>query len=235
MVTSSLASYRDSSAVVDSLLVLESGYADPPNLQERGYVEGLRGGAIVLLVAAFENYLKESFAEALADINKARPPCQFSKLPTALQAQAVWTGLEYAMKGRPGEVSADKLTRLPNVLDTVRRINNGELIADAVAKTSGNPDSSTVKVIYKYLDYGSPFMKMKPSFDKAWGTPTAQTFIQDTLDTIVGRRHVVAHTASILNTSRADLASWKRFVDTLTAVMDPVLERHVARIIERAQ
>lgn len=235
MATTSLLNYQASSAIVGALLGLESGYADPPSLPEQGYVEGLRGGAVVLLVAAFENYLKESFSEALDDINTAKPPCNFAKLPIGLQTQAVWTGLDYAMKGRPGDPSADRASRLPSLLDTVRRINNGELIADAVAKTAGNPDSSTVKAIYKYVDYSSPFTKLKPSFDRAWGTPTAQTFIVDTLDTIVGRRHVVAHTASILNTSRADLASWKLFMDTLTGVMDPALERHVARIISRAQ
>lgn len=69
----------------------------------------------------------------------------------------------------------------------------------------------------------------------AEASPTAQTFIQDTLDMNGGRRHIVVRTASILNTSRADLANWNQFIDTLTAATDPVLERYVLRITTRAQ
>jgi hypothetical protein len=187
------------------------------------------------MVAAFENWLKESFAESLSLINTAVPPCTYAKLPLILQAEAAWTGLEYAMRGGTGSPKLEKFQRLPDVLDTARRIHNGEVIADAVAKTAGNPNAAQVKIIYKMIEYSAPLSKIKPAFDAAWGTPTAKTFIQDTLDIIVGRRHVVAHTASILNTSRNDLADWQRFLGLLVAVLDAALERQVTRIIKAAQ
>jgi len=233
--TKAYADYLASSATVRALLALEAKYADPPMLAEQSSVEGLRGGSIVLMVAAFENWLKESFTESLDLVNTAKPPCSYSKLPLVLQTQAAWVGLEYAMKGRPGAPTLTKEQRLPDVLDAARRIHNGELIADAVAKTAGNPNAEQVKAIYKMIDYAAPFSKVKLAFDSAWGTPTASTFISDTLETIVGRRHVVAHTASILNTSRNDLATWQRFLDVLVAVLDAALERQVARIIKAAQ
>ena len=235
MSTAALRDYGASSATVSALLALESTYRDPPEASDQSLVEGLRGGSIVLIVAAFENYLKESFTEVLERVNVAQPPCDFEKLPIALRTQAVFVGLEYAMKGRPGSPRGNSADRLPGVLNAVRRINNRELIADAIAKTAGNPDSEQVSRIYKIIGYSSPFTKVRASFDLAWGTPTAVTFIKDTLDIIVARRHVVAHTASILSTSRDDLATWKRFVDTLASVFDAALERQVDRVIERAR
>lgn len=235
MATKAHSDYVASSATVSALLALEATYADPPNLGDQSSVEGLRGGSIVLMVAAFENWLKESFTESLSLINSTTPPCNYTKLPMVLQTEAVWAGLDYAMRGRPGGPRLERSQRLPDVLDAARRIHLGEVIADAVAKTSGNPNAAQVKTIYKMIDYQAPLTKIKPAFDSAWGTPTAKTFIPDTLDTIIGRRHVVAHTASILNTSRSDLATWKRFLDLVVGLLDSALERQVARIIKNAQ
>jgi len=228
-------SYSASSANVKALLQLESAYSDPPSHADLALVEGLRGGSVVLMVAAFENYVKESVTEALESINTAQPPCVYSRLPPILQTEAVWSGLELAMKGRPGSAKADRSGRLPEVLVAIDRIRKRELIADAVARTAGNPDSACLKAIFKTLNYRTPFRNIKSSFDAEWGQPTATTFIEDTLDIIVARRHVVAHTASILNTSRADLNRWHRFLEILVQVLDVALDRHLARIVVSAQ
>ena len=233
--TSALSDYLASSATVAALLALEGSYSDPPGIADRSSVEGLRGGSVVLMVAAFENYLKESIGEVLNRLNTASPPCQFTKLPIALQAQAVYTGLESAMKAKSWDPVKDRIRRLPGVLVAVRRIHAGELMADAVANTAGNPSSDQVKAIFKLIDYPAVFPNSKSAFDKAWGTPTATTFLEDTLNTIVGRRHVVAHTASILSTSRWDLTEWHRFLNVFVTVLDAILERHISRVIIRAQ
>ncbi|MEO9247471.1 HEPN domain-containing protein [Citricoccus nitrophenolicus] len=235
MATAALQEYRASSSTVQALLTLEATYSDPPSSTERDVVEGLRGGSIVLMVAAFENYLKASVAESLNRINAAQPSCDFSKLPVELQAQAVWTGLDYAMKRRPGDLADERAHRLPRVLSAARRISSGELISDAVAQTSGNPKSGTVKAIYKNVGYSRTFSNIRPAFERSWGQGEATTFIEDTLDTIVDKRHVVAHTASITTISRSDLGTWHRFLDVLAPVLDAAVERHVTRLIAQAQ
>lgn len=227
--------YLGSSQIVSALLALENSYADPPAEADRAAVEGLRGGSVVLMVAAFENYLKESVAEALEEINNAKPSCDFAKLPLELQAQVVYAGLQSAMHARPWDPVRERIHRLPLVLKAADHVTRGTIMSREIAETGGNPDSKQVKNIYKNVGISSILTQIKRGFDGAWGTPTAQTFIENNLDTIVQRRHIVAHTASALATSRVDLQTWQRFLDCVVDQLDAALERHIARLIKRAQ
>lgn len=233
--TVALSNYLASSANVAALLNLEGAYADPPNAQEQSVVEGLRGGCVVLMVAAFENYLKEAIAEIFERVNTANPRCNFSKLPLELQTQAVYAGLAAAMTAKSWDPLKEKQLRLPMVLTAVNRISRGEILSQEIAETAGNPNAAQVKVIFKTVGLNAIFTNIKPGFDAAWGSPTAQTFITDNLDAVVQRRHVVAHTASILSTSRTDLHNWQRFLNCCVSQLDAALERHIRRVISRAQ
>lgn len=233
--TTALVNYMSASASVAALLGIEAGYGDPPRVQDKSAVEGLRGGCVVLMVAAFENYLKEAIAEIFERVNTANPPCQFSKLPLPLQTQAVYTGLGAAMVAKPWDQLKDKQLRLPRVLDAVNRIGRGEILSQEIADTAGNPSSVQVKSMFKIIGLPAIFSNIKPAFDAAWGSPTAQTFIADNLDAVVQRRHVVAHTASVLATSRMDLHDWQRFLLCFVSQVDAALERHITRVIANAQ
>jgi len=233
--TAALTNYVDAIANVTALLLIESAYSDPPSASDKSAVEGLRGGCVVLMVAAFENYLKESIAEIFERVNTANPPCDFSKLPLQLQTQAVYTGLAAAMNPRPWDPVKEKHLRLPKVLSAVGRISRGEILSQEIAETAGNPNSAQVKAVFKTVGLPSIIGNIKPGFDVAWGAPTAQTFIADNLDSVVQRRHTVAHTASILSTSRTDLHDWQRFLGCLVSQLDAALERHIARVITKAQ
>lgn len=217
------------------MLVLESGYLDPPAPADRPIVEGLRGGAAVLMVAAFEQYLKAGIAEGVDSINAANPPCQFAKFPAAFKVNAVFSALEFATSGRRTGRDSTKQQRLPDVLTTVRRLHVREVDGEALGQTNGNPNSERVVALFKAIGYERLWTRIKPSFDKAWGAPTAVTFVPDTLNAIVARRHVVAHTASALAIARSDLAAGQRFLEVLVSVLDPLLDRHVQRLIAQAQ
>lgn len=233
--TAALGSYRSASATVGALLVLESSYADPPTPTEQPTVEGLRGGAVVLMVGAFEQYLKESIAEILDRVNHASPPCDFDKLPLDLRTNTVYTALEAAMRAKAWDPLKAKSARLPGVLVTIDRLNRREMLSAEVANTAGNPDANQVRAIFKVIGLPSVFTNIKAGFDGAWGSPTASTYLEDTLNAIVQRRHVVAHTASVLAISRHDLSTWHTFMDTLVLQIDAALERHIKRVIARAQ
>ncbi|MCW3493888.1 HEPN domain-containing protein [Microbacterium sp. SSM24] len=232
--TAAATEYRQSSAMVASLMTLESSYQDPPPIVDRSTVEGLRGGAVVLMVGAFEHYLKQSTSELLDSLNRATPPVVFSKLPLDLQAQAVYTGLESAMKAKSWDPIKDRTARLPGVIAAAAAVHSGVLLSADIANTAGNPNPEQLRSIYKVLGYPGVFAKIKSAFDREWGGPTASTFIEDTLDTVVSRRHAVAHTASILNISRTDLNQWHGFLNALVTVLDDTLTRHVKRIARKA-
>jgi hypothetical protein len=175
------------------------------------------------MVAAFENYLHEAFSEVLDRINSALPPCNFSKLP-----------LEMAMRGRHGFPKL-KNQRLSDIRVSAQRVLNNHIDGEAVADTRSNPNSDTVSTLFKSIGAKGILVKIKPSFDFAWGSRTAQTFVRDTLNNIVLRRHIVAHTASVLSISRSDIEDSRRFLQTLTGVLDVFLEKHVTKVISDAQ
>jgi hypothetical protein len=220
---------------VRALNNLDAAHRDPPAPGEIPTAEGLRAGAIVLMVGGFERYLKAVVEELLNSISHAEPPCRIEKLPSLLRAEATYRSLEIAMKGLPWESTRTREQRLPDVLAAAERIANKEISGHEVAQTAGNPKSDQVKSICKVLDYAAVFSNIEASFTRRWGSPVAKTFVRDQLDIIVERRHSVAHTASILTTSRGDIVTWTRFMQSLVDTFDDALKRHVGRIIARAQ
>lgn len=235
MPSTALTNFVTTDYAVQGLLTIEARYKDPPTVPNRPKVEGLRGGAAVLMVAAFENYLREAVSEFLDQINSSTPSCDFSKLPSTLQKASIVSGLEIAMRGRPGAKKRTDSQRIADIRTIATRIVNDQINSSEVANTRSNPNSELVQNMFRSVGVRNVFSKAKASFDTLWGVPTAATFIRDNLDAIVQRRHIVAHTASALSISRVDLAEGRRFVSILTPVLDDLLEKTIARVIANAQ
>lgn len=65
MASQALRDFKISIGAAESLIEKEREFTDPPKKKDVRIVQGLRGGAIVLMVAAFENFLKEMVEEQL--------------------------------------------------------------------------------------------------------------------------------------------------------------------------
>jgi len=102
----------------------------------------------------------------------------------------------------------------------------------AFSEIGSNPSPARVREMFKRLDIRDVFDRIKVAFDIKWGTPTARTFIPDKLEEIVGRRHVVAHTADALNIARKDLRESIKFLRTLTSLLDVELDNHINNILQ---
>jgi hypothetical protein len=96
-----------------------------------------------------------------------------------------------------------------------------------LANTGGNPNSECLADLLKQLDINDPFLQIKREYERLTSTPVAQTFVQDTLDTIVSRRHTVAHTATT-SASRADLNASILFLKNLAEAVDVVISSRIA-------
>ena len=83
----------------------QNNYSNPPRSHERKAVEGLRGAAAVLMVAAFENYLRQCVEEYLAELTKRPLKLQFNALPDKMKIHSVFTTLQHAMDRPPYEPS----------------------------------------------------------------------------------------------------------------------------------
>jgi len=235
MSSQALAGYLMADSAVEAVLRMELNLSNPPSEQDRSAAEGLRGGAAVLMVAAFENYLREAISEAISQMNDAQPPYVFDKLPDQLRTIAVYSALELAMRGDYRSAGRKRLDRLPDIFTAVQKVHSRQIDGAAIAQTKGNPDSQLVRQLFKTLGVPNVFSNVKRSFDAIWGTPTASTFIPDTLDIVVNRRHVVAHTASALAITRFDLGVARVFVTCLVTVLDQALERQTTRVLQAAR
>jgi hypothetical protein len=220
---------------VERLGRIEARLADPPTDYSAPTVEALRGGFCVLIVASFERYLTEGFAEHLGALVGKPPPVPLASLPEPLRVSSVFESLEYAMRGpRRGSSTARKRRgRYRDVLKATQVIVDGNVDPEALAQTRSNPGPETIKGLFKALGISDPFSEIRGVFDSVWGQPEASTFVTDQLAAIINRRNIVAHTANALNISRAELAWWPLFFRAITTSVDERLDRYSRNILSR--
>lgn len=225
--TEALREFRRSLQAAEQLRRIDvKGYTDPPPSKHQRAVQGLRGGAAVMMVAAFEEYLRASHEEAMTRLTRGRRQLDFGRLPDALRVHSVFTTLETAMKG-PRHKKTDRLDRLLDIEQAARVVVSRTVNPAAFGQSGGNPSQDAVKEAFKATGVNDVFGQVKSDFDARWSAATHQTFIQEKLDEIVNRRHRVAHTADALNISRKDLAEAIRFLRVLGLVLDSLLMRQV--------
>lgn len=227
-----LIDFRASISIAQSLINEESRFPDPPPARNMQIVQGLRGGAVVLIVAAFENFLKELIEERLYIFTLV--PLQFNvnNLPEEMIYHNLNQTLERSLKG-PFPINykrSDKILGYRQASKVVIQETINLEVFSSLAKN--NPNSKKVKELFKSLGIIDIFDTIKPKFDTKWGGPTAHTFISDTLDSIIQRRHEVAHTAKVLNVSRLDLHESVRFIQILATLCDEEFGRHIRKILK---
>jgi hypothetical protein len=224
-----LSEFHKSIAMAEELMKLEKNYTSPPRKAEQAVVEGLRGGAAVLMVAAFEAYLRTAIIEHLAELTKQPPKVKFESLPDKLRVNSTFYCLEAALKG-PRYVDTNKIDRLPDIKAACAKVAADVLDPEALSSTQGNPDPNTVHKLFSDIGVKDVFGSNHGKFRRKWGKPVAATFVRDKLDEIVQRRHIVAHTGKALDIGRADLNEAIKFLLVLAELLYGVLQKHLADI-----
>jgi hypothetical protein len=189
---------------------------------------GLRGGAVVIMVASFEAFLRSLFEEKLSVLVEDPPRVEFGKLPSKMQETSVFGTLERAMKGSLHEESGPRIDRLPEIYVAVRNVVSERVNPAAFTDTAGNPNAKRVKWMFKSIGVYDVFSVSRSRFDTAWGKAEIANFPAIKLDEIVGRRHVMAHSADALSLTRTDLQDYLKFLRTLALVLDQHLDDYVA-------
>jgi hypothetical protein len=211
-----------------ALQTMEHGYPDPAADPDRPLIEGLRAGAIVLMVASFERFMRACIAEQLERLQGDPPPVSFNALPSALRVASVFEGLQFALKeGAP----AKKELRLGAVVHSANRISRGLLAIQALSDTKSNPNADRVAEVLRGIAIADPFAVLQPAFLTKWGAPEVATFCRDKLDEIVNRRHVTAHTGAAANLTRQYLVDASRFLDLLAETIEETVQAHVDAIL----
>jgi hypothetical protein len=97
MASKALTEFQSAIALAEALYSLETNYPDPPTFENKGMLEtvrALRGGAVVLMVGAFERYTRESMEEHISQINSVPPRKPFAELPEKMQVAKEWARAE---------------------------------------------------------------------------------------------------------------------------------------------
>jgi hypothetical protein len=231
MAPAALEEFGETLELPRALLNLEATYDDPPAEPDAPTVAALRGGVVVLLVAAFERFLRAVVGEHLERLGGDPRPIPFDDLPAKLRVESVFMGLSHAMSGPVYGEPGKKEDRLPEVLLTAERVHMGSLNIAAMVETRGNADSNQVRSMLKSAAIEDPFETIRPIFEVEWGGAVAERFVRDTLDFIVNRRHLVVHRADVLNITRIDLEDSLRFLRALAAAIEASLDGHVGGIL----
>jgi HEPN superfamily RiboL-PSP-like protein len=230
-VTKALRAFRDQVAIVSALLRSESRHRDPPPPQSRRIVSGLRGGAAILIVSAFEAYLNDGVPEHLMGLAVDPPRVSFSKLPEPIRWRSITRSHELAERGKPYEKPRpDKTMRIARMRRSADLHVRGLLDPAAFGETMSNPGADQVRAIFSDLDYKDVFVAIRTPFRKRWGSAIAHDFIPTTLDAVVYRRNQVAHTGDTSGFSRKDLADGCRFIGALGEILEVELRDMVRRL-----
>lgn len=231
--SNALSEFKESLSIAEELLdVDKKNYHNPPRLNQQKAVQGLRGGAAVLMVAAFEYFLRQSVEESLSDLTIQPVKIAFEKLPEKMRINSVFNTLEQALKGPAFEEPTLRIDRLVHIERACKLVLSGTINPLAFTNTGSNPNSKSIKLMFSDLGVKDIFGLIKPKFERKWGKPVAQTFISDKLDEIVNRRHIVAHTANALSISRSDLKESIRFLKILAALLDGEISIHIREIFK---
>lgn len=226
--SAALARFGVAASAVDALLVLEGNYVDPPPTADEHVVRGLRGGAGVIMVAAFEQFLRECIPERLGSLNGGTPSVNFDDLPKNLRVNAIFGHLQRALDGPKFEHS-ERVSRIAAIRAASAAIAGKVLVASALAPER-SPLSDNIVAACDAFGLKRIFIRIDGPFRAAWGKPESTTFIRDKLDEIVRRRHRLAHTADVLNVARRDVRDGLPFLRTLAGALDDEFENHVSWI-----
>lgn len=231
--SAALKQFKESLQMAEELIKIEiKNYKDPPPPKQQKAVEGLRGGAAVLIVAAWENFLKQLVEEKLTYLTIQPKKVSFGKLPIRMQTHCVFQTLESAMKG-PRFQKSNKIDRIPNIERACNRVISRTVNPEAFSETRSNPNPETVKEMFQNIGINNMFRDIKANFEMKWKQSVPDTFIEDKLIEILNRRHAVAHEADALKISREDLKDYVKFMKIVAPLFEKHLRQHIKYLMKK--
>jgi len=206
--------------VAERLMMEERLLPDPPPSTQESMTRALRGGAAVLMVAAFEAFLDDMVEEWVAYIAAQNPPIIYDLFPEGMRVHDTFTSLGLALNGPKYGAAGTKAALIPAIRAASAMVIAKTLNPTAFSGTAGNPSKDAVKDLLKRIGMTDAFNQIKPKFESKWRRPVSETFVGDKLEEVVQRRHRVVHRADALSIARSDLKEGERFLRIFAEVLD---------------
>ncbi|MBE4739811.1 HEPN domain-containing protein [Streptomyces caniscabiei] len=217
--------------LADSLAVKHASLTYYPH---RISVNPLLSGAVVLLCARFEEFIKSAITYALEQHSHAVPSLQLPDLPEELQVHIVHQSMNAALQRTRFGVARTPNDRLSGGLAMARRFLAGDIWADHAIDTGGNPGPETVKNLMKLVGIRDPWGVLQGKCRSGYKQPSipGMTIMQvgdpkDRLENIMAIRNEVAHSGAHISASSAEIRYDVDFVGQLSGWIYDVLQKHV--------
>nr|WP_255676757.1 HEPN domain-containing protein [Deinococcus sp. 23YEL01] len=223
--------------MVNSLILLERGYSNPPRQADLANVKALRGAIIVMAVGAFEAYLRDlmdDLSSMLADHFRDHRRYDLDRLPDDIKVGFYFLTLELALKG-PRYTQSRKIDRLDDIRKACANLVAGQFDGEAYKNTAGNPNSEVIKGLFTQFGDRNFFNGVRPEFDRRWGKEEAQAYLTLKVNEILEYRHKIAHTADVSGITRQYAKESAKFIKILVEATDVYSRRNLASIIQACQ
>lgn len=227
--------FKESLELAISLKRIEREKFGNSKQEHQPYIMGLRGGSAVLMVAAFEFYLRRLFEDNISRLNTSPPTIDLAKLPEKFREKIVFDGLESSMKGSKFGPQTKKVDRISDILTACKHLIGEHINPATFTDTSSNPNSDTVKRKFKEVGIDDIFARIKSDFETKWGSPVAAMYIEGKLDEIVNVRHVVAHTASTLNITKTSQNEALKYLKIVSELLEKEMDQHIKLLLVTAK
>lgn len=202
-------------------------------LTKRPMPSPLLSGAVVLLCARFEEFLKDVVAYALERHGYSKPPLSLWDLPEELQVHLISRNLNSAVQGIRHGISRPPTERIQEGVAAATDVVNGIISATYAIDTGGNPGPDTVAAFMRMVGIKDPWKKIADNFAVSY-TPPPITGISITargpgeqLRELINLRNIVSHSGASIPASSTEIRFNADFLSQLSNSIFEVLRTHV--------
>jgi hypothetical protein len=191
-------------------------------------------GAVVLLCARFEEFIKDVVTYALEQHQEADPVLLLWDLPEQLQVLLISKNMTAALQAKRFGRSRNPGDRIRDGLAAAQDIVQGRINAGKAIETGGNPGPDTVADLMKLVGVTKPWAEIAKHFDAHYQPPVSPELagiavgdLQERLRELVGSRNVVAHSGARIPSTPAEIRFNVHFTRHLASSIYHVLKEHV--------
>ena len=225
-----LAAFAEKIRAVEAMIEQERA-RDPSNPSDRPLVLGLRCGAAVMMVAAFERFLREVFKDYVSFLD-CNPPMNWSSpLPESIRLWNIYENLRLVAGHHLNTKRKQLIAEMQPVRNLCDKLSKDIIVADAFSSMKSNPTSTTLRMMFQKLGVDNIFQEIHAEFASIYHPIPLRLFIETELDRIVKRRHDAAHTADATQFTGTDLVNDLQIMKSLAKAIDSKLKQTVDEII----
>ena len=203
-------------------------------LANRPMASPLLAGAVVLLCARFEEFLKDVVVYALERHGYSQPPLTLWDLPEDMQIYLIARNLNAAAQATRHGTKRSASLRISESLAAARGVVDGVISAEYAIDTGGNPGSETVTALMRIAGVREPWKKISDHFIASYVAPTIPGVSTSTiaeparqLDELIKLRNIVAHSGSSIPAPSSEIRFDVDFLRQLSNSIYDVLKIHI--------